>query len=162
MEPSMPLSDHCRTSAWVCWLLAGLLAIPVLAAIVPSPARSEARTVRIGLASNPPLIFTDESGQPAGIFVDILRHVAAAQDWKLEWVLCKWNACLAKLANAEIDLLSAVAYSDERARKFDFTLESVFNNWAVVMRTAGGEINSITDLEGCFPTGPSRPRLQGP
>ena len=126
---------------------------PVLAAVAPSPAHSEARTVRVGSnmtgrSGNPPLIFSDESGRPVGIFVDIIQHVAAGQGWKLEWVPCIWAACPAMLAGGEIDLISALAYSDERARKFDFTLETVFSNWAVVLRAPGNEIHSITDLEG--------------
>ena len=153
VRSSMTSTNHCRPKAWVCWLLAVMLAIPVLAAIVPSPAHSEARTVRVasnitGVSGNPPLIFTDESGRPVGIFVDIIQHVAAGQGWKLEWVPCIWAACPAMLAGGEIDLISALAYSDERARKFDFTLETVFSNWAVVLRAPGNEIHSITDLEG--------------
>ena len=70
------------------------------------------------------------------------------QGWKLEWVPCIWAACPAMLAGGEIDLISALAYSDERARKFDFTLETVFSNWAVVLRAPDNEIHSITDLEG--------------
>ncbi len=138
--------DSCRSSAWDLRILAVLMAITMLCVLTPSSPYAQERAVRVGLQSNPLLAFSDEDGRPGGIFVDVLEHVAAQQGWKVTWVPCKWNACLAKLASGEIDLMSAVAYSAARAQKFDFSSETVFNNWAVALRRQGSEVHSIADL----------------
>ncbi|MFZ2631805.1 MAG: hypothetical protein WA081_11520 [Desulfosalsimonadaceae bacterium] len=53
-----------------------LFCLPIIALLfyglaVP-PAGAEGRMVTVGVYENAPKIFTDESGKPAGIFIDII------------------------------------------------------------------------------------------
>ncbi len=109
---------------------------------------SEERTIRVGLQKNPPLVFTNEKGTAKGIFVDVIEHIAAQEGWELHYLPCKWNECKRKLRAGDMDLLMAIAYSEERGKKFDFTSEQVFNNWAYIYRSPGADVESIVDLEG--------------
>ncbi len=111
-------------------------------------AGSAQRVVAVALSKNPPLIFTDDKGEAKGIFPDILRHIAKAEGWKIQYEPCNWNECQQKLQNGRIDLLMSIAYTKQRAERFDFTGESVFNNWACIYQKPGSDIESVIDLQG--------------
>lgn len=83
-----------------------------------------------------------------GFYVDIIEYIAEQEGWTLQFVPCTWQECQDFLADGSIDLLMSVAYTEERAQKFDFTSEFVFNNWAYIYRKPGSQIESVLDLEG--------------
>lgn len=112
------------------------------------PTYSSGRIVKVSLSKNTPLVFTDDKGVAQGIYVDLIRYIAKEEGWTLQFVPCKWRECQQKLQNEDIDLLMSIAYTKERGEKFDFTEESVFNNWAYVYRKPLTEIETIVDLDG--------------
>ena len=77
--------------------------------------------VKIGVYNNPPLIFMGTDGTPKGIFADIIEYVAEKEHWQIEYVAGTFDQCLSRLAAHQIDLLCTVAYTDERAQRYDFT-----------------------------------------
>ncbi|MEW5770224.1 MAG: EAL domain-containing protein [Pseudomonadota bacterium] len=109
---------------------------------------ASAREVRVGVYENTPKIFTDAQRQPAGIFIDLLRETAAHEGWRLSFVRCEWQACLRELEAGRLDLLPDVAYSEERARLFDFHAVPVLHSWSQVYRRPGVAIESPLDLNG--------------
>ena len=115
---------------------------------IPIPASAQQNLLKVSLSKNAPLVFTDENGEASGIYVDIIEAIAEEEGWTLQFVPCTWQECQQFLADGTIDLLMSVAYTEERAQKFDFTTISVFNNWAYIYRQPGADINSIVDLEG--------------
>ena len=63
--------------------LLGLAALVLLVSwSAPLPAFAGGKTVRVGLYQAQPTIFTDQSGKPAGVFVDILKHIAQSEGWQ--------------------------------------------------------------------------------
>lgn len=121
------------------------------------------KTIRVGIIDNKPMCFIDDSGKPAGIFVEVIEHVADTEGWSLEYVHGAWTNLRAKLSSGEIDILLSMAYSDERAQHYSFNKTAVFNNWAEVYVPAGSSINSLLDLQnkriaslakGIYTTGP--------
>lgn len=120
------------------WICAWLFGAPISSADAP---------VRVGIYQNEPLVFVDPYGHPAGFYVELLEAVAAGEGWDLEYVECLFPDCLAMLERGEIDLMTAIAYSEERDRRFDFTQETVLANWGQVYIRKGGP-QSIPDLEG--------------
>ena len=116
--------------------------------VFTSPANSSERIIKVSLSKNPPLVFTDDKGEAQGIYIDVIKHIAREEEWTIQYVACKWHECQQKLQNGDIDLLMSIAYTEKRAQKFDFTEESVFNNWAYIYREPGSNIESIVDLEG--------------
>ncbi|QOR40839.1 EAL domain-containing protein [Billgrantia diversa] len=91
-----------------------------------------AQPLRIGIYENEPKVFTDASGEAAGIFVDLTREMAEREGWTLEFVRCEWDACLRALQRGELDLLPDVAYSDRRARTLDFHRQPALLSWSQV------------------------------
>lgn len=128
----------------------GLIAFAVLSALVQFLAAPEAeadRTVKVGLYDNKPLVFLDNSGKAKGIFVDILEYIAEKEQWTLEFVYGSWPECIDRLEAGEIDLMAAIAYSKERAKRYNYTYETVITNWGQVYVAKGTDISSILDLD---------------
>ncbi len=113
-------------------------------------ARAEPRgaIVRVGLYQNMPKVGWSESGQPAGIFVDLLAAIAAQEGWRLEYVKGTWAEGLDRLATAEIDLMPDVAISNERKAFYAFHAEPVLSSWFQIFVRKGSDIRSLVDLDG--------------
>lgn len=93
------------------------------------PVHGEGLELNVRLYENPPKVFTADSGKPAGIFIDILEHIACREGWRLRYRQGTWAQCLNRLAEGEIDLMPDVAYTAERAAFFDFNKEPVLSSW---------------------------------
>jgi signal transduction histidine kinase/CheY-like chemotaxis protein/HPt (histidine-containing phosphotransfer) domain-containing protein len=106
------------------------------------------RDVTVGLYENAPKVYTDEGGRPAGLFVELLEAVARAEGWRLDYVPCEWAACLKLLEAGRIDLMPDVAFSIERARRYDFHQVSVANSWSQVYAHPDRRVQSLDDLAG--------------
>lgn len=111
-----------------------------------SPAN--ARVVKISLSDNPPLVFTDNNGRPAGILVDLIGQVGQKEGWEIQFVHGSWKECLERLKNGEIDILMSVARSPQREEIYDFTKEPVFSNWGALYRNNRTVLQDLTDIEG--------------
>lgn len=146
MIPSDNSLDHKIFSGQACRFCRRLLLL--LACLTFPLAGLGAQTVKIGLYQNPPKIFLDESGRPSGFFIDLLEAIAAAEQWRLEYVNCEWRQCLEAVRAGDIDLMPDVAYTAERARVFDFNERAVLSNWSVLYARDPEEYQSILDLDG--------------
>jgi len=127
-----------RAVAWSAALL--ILLIPA--------GLSAAVTVRVGIYPNEPLIFTGKDGRVQGIYNDILVHVAQKEKWNLKYVSGSWAECIARLNNHEIDLMAAIAYSEERRLIYDFNRVTVIENWGQVYLPKDSEVAAFLDLTG--------------
>ena len=108
-----------------------------------------AAVVKIGIDNNPPLTFIDGNGQPSGLFPDLLQQIAQTNDWELESHPCQWQTCLEMLDDGRIDMLPAIAYTEQRAQKYLFAAETVFTSWGQFYQRADAErIDSILQLDG--------------
>ena len=67
------------------------------------------RVVKAGIYMNPPKVYWDEDGEPSGIFVDILDHIAAVEGWQVEYHKDTWENCLSLLQDGSVDLMADVA-----------------------------------------------------
>ena len=112
------------------------------------PAAAAERVVRVGVYENQPLVFAAKNGGYDGLAIDVLRRVARSRGWRLEFVPGEWKECLARLEAGKTDLQVAIAWSEERARRFAFSRETLFCNWGRLYVPAGTEIESLLDLAG--------------
>ncbi|MBN2224391.1 MAG: PAS domain S-box protein [Deltaproteobacteria bacterium] len=106
------------------------------------------RTVRVGIYQNPPKVFIDENGLPAGIFIDLLDEIARIEKWKLVYVPCEWSDCLQALEKHRIDLMPDVAYSRERDSVYDFHETPVVDSWSQVYANSSTRVSTLSDLNG--------------
>jgi len=111
-------------------------------------AHAEDRVVTLGVYENPPKVFTDESGKPGGIFIDIIEYIADLEGWELQYRIGAWSEGLDRLERGEIDLMPDVAYSAAREELFDFHEEPLLSDWFQVYARKGSGIKSIVDLDG--------------
>ncbi len=102
-------------------------------------------TIKVGYHDNPPLGFSGADGEVKGVFADVLNVIAQKEGWTLDYVPGTWQECLTRLENAQIDLLIAIARSEERELLFDFNRQPVIANWGIVYTRAGDE--HLTTME---------------
>ena len=127
-----------------CWLAAFCL----LAATGIALPASALPTVRVGIYQNSPKVGLSESGQPEGIFVDLIAAIAAEEGWDLEYVPGTWAEGLDRLAAGKIDLMPDMAFSTERAELFAFHREPVLSDWFQIFARRGSGIRALLDLKG--------------
>ena len=106
------------------------------------------RPLKVGVYPNAPKIFMNADGRADGIMADLLRRIADAENWKLEFVPCEWSACMHALEQGQIDLMPDVAWSVERNRTLDFHNIPALHSWSQVYRHPRVPIASILDLDG--------------
>lgn len=104
--------------------------------------------IRVGVYQNRPLLFKDTDGNVKGIFSDILKHVAAKEGWTIEYMSESWAECLKDLKTGKLDILPAIAYSEQRNQIFDFTYENIISNWGQIYTGQLSNIDSILDFKG--------------
>lgn len=115
---------------------------------ISQASKPERRTVTVGLYENAPKVYTGENGRPAGLFVELLNEVARDEGWNLHYVSCEWADCLEKLAQGRLDLMPDVAFSAERAQRFDFHNSSVASGWSQIYSHPQLKVLSLGDLVG--------------
>ncbi len=121
----------------------------VLLSVMLFPCSLHAETVlKVGVYNNKPTIFMGEDGVPGGLFIDILENIAEQEGWKLKYVAGHFSEVFEKLRLGEIDLLPAVAFSEEREAFIDYNYTTVMANWAELYTPKNQKIASFKDLEG--------------
>ncbi|MFW2366911.1 MAG: PAS domain-containing protein, partial [Desulforhopalus sp.] len=126
-----------------------LIFLTIFFTSVALPIQLHADTVvKVGIYNNDPLVFFEEDGKGLGIFIDILEYVADKEGWRIEYVSGNWRESLLRLEKSEIDILSTIAYSKERDKRFDFNNENVLTNWGQLYTRMASDIRGITDVAG--------------
>ncbi|MBP2030286.1 signal transduction histidine kinase [Methanohalophilus levihalophilus] len=125
-----------------CFILAALF---LSASVCPVGAQGE--TIKVGVAQYEPVIFIDDTGEASGFTVDVLEHIAAQENWAIEYVPGSWAESLERLESGEIDLLTDVVYSEERDKIFDYSSEFVILEWGQVYTHHDSAIHSVFDLD---------------
>ena len=113
-----------------------------------SSAQGGQRTITVGLYENAPKIHSGPDGRPAGLFVELLNEMARIEHWKLRYVPCEWSDCLNRTERGELDLMPDVAFSTERALRFDFHSVSVASSWSQIYSHPRFKVYSLADLAG--------------
>ena len=84
------------------------------------PKAENRKVVRVGW-HEPPYFMIDEYGRRSGYSYEYQRKVAAYTGWEYEYIEGSWSELLDKLKKGEIDLMSNVSYSEERAKDILYT-----------------------------------------
>ncbi len=78
------------------------------------------KVVRIGWFDSP-FNLIDGQGHRSGLSYEYFRRIAANTGWKYEYVSGTWSELYEKLERGEIDILSDVTYTPDRAKKILFS-----------------------------------------
>ncbi len=131
--------------------MARLTAVSALAVLwvagLAGHAAAAGEAVRVGIYENAPKVYTDEAGEPAGLFVELIGEIADREGRDLEFVSCDWRVCLERLEAADIDLMPDVAFTGARARRFDFHQVPVAQSWSVILKRSDTPVNALADLD---------------
>ena len=104
------------------FIIAVLCVLFFVASLIPSQAYGDDEVettdnvVRVGWYETP-FNTTDQFGRKSGYAYEYQRKIAAYTGWEYEYVEGSWSELLQKLVNGEIDLMSDVSYTNERAEK---------------------------------------------
>ncbi len=104
-----------KTAFALCLFLIAALVLPVFA-----QAQSPGETVRVGWYEST-FNYTDRHGRRSGYGYEYQMKVASYSGWKYEYISGSWSVLMDMLMNGEIDLLSDVSYTPERAEKILYT-----------------------------------------
>ena len=106
------------TIVLICILLVCSCTLPRTA----GAAAPELKTVRVGWYESP-FNQIDSFGRRSGYGYEYQQRIAAITGWKYEYVVGSWPELLEKLFAGEIDLLSDVSYSEDRAGKLLYSAQ---------------------------------------
>ncbi len=130
-----------RRSILIILLSLGLLVLQ------QAPSAAAARTVRVGVFPAAPLVQNTEN-EPTGLFIDLIEYFANSLDWRVEYVDKPWDELLVDLEKGEIDLLPAVAVTNERRQIYDYSQNPPFIDSGVLFTGPDFHLNTIFDLQG--------------
>ena len=111
--------------------------------LVPLTAHAQelGKTVRVGWYESP-FNTMDQFGRRSGYAYDYQRKIAAYTGWNYEYVEGSWPELLQMLIDGEIDLMSDVSFTDERAE----SICRIFKH-SPVFRIGGDEFAVILENE---------------
>lgn len=83
------------------------------------------KVVKVGYMNQPAFIEKLENGSFYGYGVEYLQEICEYTDWEIEYVFAPWTEQLRMLEEGELDIVAMVQHSEERARRFLFTDQSM-------------------------------------
>ncbi|MBR0409345.1 MAG: EAL domain-containing protein [Clostridia bacterium] len=101
-------------------LLLCVAAVTVMALPLPAYAQEAGKTVRVGWYESP-FNSTDSNGRRSGYAYEYQRKIAAYTGWEYTYVSGSWPDLMQMLEDGEIDLMSDVSYTEERAQNMLFS-----------------------------------------
>lgn len=139
-----------RSSYFAMSMSAAAVAVIAVAAVILMPVggmSSPGRVIKAGVFDIEPLAYIDSGGAFRGLGVEALNGIAAKEGWRIQYVSCVFSDCLKKLDSGEIDVQVIIAYSDERAKKYDFTKTTLYKDWGEVHASADLKAGNMLDLD---------------
>ncbi len=95
----------------------------------------------------PPYEYFDETGNPIGFDVDIIREVARLMDLNINIELGTWEDVATALETGSIDVLMGVYYTPERDKIYDFSIPYETVTYSLFVRK-DSPISRLDDLPG--------------
>lgn len=119
----------------------------VPSATTPKPVPTEKTFIGGSELDFPPFALTTKAGEADGYSVDLIKAVAQVMGMPIKFRVGPWNEVRSALEKDEIDMLPLVAYSEERAKMFDFTAPHTVVYDAVFIRNGDSRFRSMEDIK---------------
>jgi len=129
-------------------LLLILLPAAVLAEGVDEPEIDPQTIVVGGDRDYPPYEFVDKDGRAAGYNVDLTRAIADVMGMKVDFRFGSWSEMRKGLHEGEINILQGISWSEERAKRLDFSPPHTIVHHAVFARKGTPPVKSLEELRG--------------
>ena len=139
-----------RRIVLLCLCLALALALPAAGAASARAEGTEQKLVRVGWYESS-FNRTDSFGRRSGYAYEYQMKVAAYTGWRFEYVRGSWSELLQMLVDGEVDLMSDVSWTAERAETFLYpSLPMGAEEYYLFVNAGNGEINTAdyTTLNG--------------
>lgn len=94
----------------------------------------------------PPYSYLDEKGKPAGQDVEIIKKIAQMANLDLSFQFGPWKEVLNKLEGGEVDLVLSILYTNERSRKFAYSIPYSTDHYSIFVRK-DSDITGVDDLQ---------------
>lgn len=128
------------------WRVLRTLLAAVLIAMGGRSLHAEDRLVRVWVFPFAPGIYQDTDGKATGFFVDMIREVATREHWRLEFQSGTWAEGLERAKAGEVDLLTSVAYTEERSTFLDYGRQSAYTVWSILYAHPEAGIQGVLDV----------------
>ena len=115
----------------------------------------QAKTIKDGVltvateGTYAPFTFYNDKNELVGYDVDIARAVAQKLNLKVEFLTAPWDAMLAAFDAGKADVVfNQVSITDERKKKYDYSVPYMVSYSAIVVHKDNNDIKSFADLKG--------------
>lgn len=106
------------------------------------------KTVKVGVFNSYPLIFQDNNGTIKGLYIDLLTEISKNENINFEYVFGTWQQCLDRVKTDEVDMLTSVGYTDERATYMDYCRNPILTVWGELYTLKSSKLSSLLDFSG--------------
>lgn len=129
----------------------GALILIVLGFAVPSwNCSAQAKTLRIACSADfPPMESVSATNEIVGFDIDFMKAVATEAGFTPEFTNVSWYSIFSGLERGAYDaVISSVSITEERKRKYDFSIPYIKVDQVVLLRADLGKAGSLRDLAG--------------
>ncbi len=109
-------------------LFTGLIVV-LIGILVGCGGENDEKVLKVGVEGTyPPFNFENENGVLTGYDVEVAREIADRIDYQIEFVPTMWSGMFGALEAGKFDMIvNQVAETDNRKRKYDFTVPYVYS-----------------------------------
>lgn len=125
-----------------------LIVLTIMLSPLAADTAAAGKVVRVGIFQNAPIVYQDQRGEPEGLYIDLITHIAEREGWDLQYVLDKWESLLQRTARGDIDLVTSITRTPSREALLDFSKEPVMSIWGQLYANANIPITTMSDLNG--------------
>jgi diguanylate cyclase (GGDEF)-like protein/PAS domain S-box-containing protein len=100
----------------------------------------------IGIFDSPPLSSLDKNGNPQGLIVDLINQISEKERLEVEWHFEDWSVMINQVKSNQIDLITSVGFTNERALFMDYSKQSFITVWGQVFLPVNSKIEGLFDL----------------
>lgn len=104
--------------------------------------------IRIAAFNFYPTLFQAKDGSVKGFYVDFLDEIAKREGWEIEYIYGNWTDGLTRIKTGEVDVLTNVAFTNDRAAFLDYGKEPLLTVWAELYVHMDSTIDSIMGVNG--------------
>jgi len=131
-----------------CGFIAVLVTIILATVAIVSAKTPVPHKVRIAAFNFYPTLFQAEDGSVQGFYVDFISEIAKREDWSIEYVYGNWADGISRLKTGEVDILTNVAFTADRASFMDYGKVPLLTVWAELYAPNGSPMDGIRDVKG--------------